>query len=168
MAEDSGQGGGGKGGKSLIIVIAVAAALIAGVGAGAYFLGAKSAHAEKNQKQATAATTEGAEGKPASLVGPMIAIPSFISNILDKNGGTRYLKAAITLEADNAGTVAEIKERMPQIKDAILMLVSNKTFDDLRDLQGKMQLRAELLGRVNGILKTGKVTNIYFTDFVVQ
>ena len=172
MAEaDNMQGAGGKGGKSLIIVIVVALLVAVGVGVGAYILGAKQAHAEKRQDHSAAAKTEGEGGKggpPASLVGPMVDIPSFISNILDKNGGTRYLKAAITLEADNAGTAAEIKERLPQIKDAILMVVSNKTFDDLRDLQGKMQLRAELLGRINGILKTGQVTNIYFTDFVVQ
>ena len=87
---------------------------------------------------------------------------------LDKDGGTSYLKATIPLETENPATAAELKERFPQVKDAILLLIGNKTFDDLRDLQGKMQLRAELLGRVNGLLKTGKVTHIYFTDFVVQ
>jgi flagellar FliL protein len=57
---------------------------------------------------------------------------------------------------------------MPQIKDAILLLVGNKTFGELNDLQGKIQLRAELINKVNSILLNGKVKRIYFTDFVVQ
>jgi len=36
------------------------------------------------------------------------------------------------------------------------------------DLSGKYQLRAEILGMVNGYLKTGKVRNVYFTEFIVQ
>ena len=57
---------------------------------------------------------------------------------------------------------------MPQIKDAILLLVGNKTYTELNDLQGKIQLRAELINKINSILKQGKVKRIYFTDFVVQ
>jgi flagellar FliL protein len=57
---------------------------------------------------------------------------------------------------------------MPQIKDAVLLLIGNKTFNELNDLQGKIQLRAELINKINSILPKGKVKRIYFTDFVVQ
>jgi flagellar FliL protein len=57
---------------------------------------------------------------------------------------------------------------MPQLQDAILLLVGNKTFDELRDLQGKLQLRAELMEKLNKIMQKGQVRKIYFTDFVVQ
>ena len=62
----------------------------------------------------------------------------------------------------------EVNQRMPQIKDAILLLLSNKTYSELSDLQGKIQLRAELINKLNGILQQGKVKRIYFTEFVVQ
>jgi flagellar protein FliL len=102
-----------------------------------------------------------------SPVGPMIDIKSFIVNIQD-NTETRYLKAAMTLEVDGDSTAEEVSLRMPQIKDAILLMVSNKTFEDLQDLQGKMQLRAELNTRINKFLKSGRVKQVYFTDFIVQ
>ena len=57
---------------------------------------------------------------------------------------------------------------MPQIRDAILLLVGNKTFEELQDLQGKKQLKAELLSKINAILQSGQAKSIYFTDFVVQ
>ena len=62
----------------------------------------------------------------------------------------------------------EVNKRMPQIRDAILLLIGNKTFDELQDIQGKNQVKAELKSKINSFLKTGKVTNIYLTDFVVQ
>jgi len=46
--------------------------------------------------------------------------------------------------------------------------MGSKTFDEIRDLQGKLQLRSEIIARVNEFLHDGKVNNIYFTDFVVQ
>jgi flagellar FliL protein len=97
----------------------------------------------------------------------MVDIDDFIINILDKNE-TRYLKAALTLELDSEETAAEVNERMPQIRDAILLLIGNKTFAELSDLQGKLQLRAEIIARLNKLLTTGKVKGIYFTEFVVQ
>jgi flagellar FliL protein len=57
---------------------------------------------------------------------------------------------------------------MPQIRDSILMLIGNKTYDELQDIQGKKQLQAELISKLNSILRTGKVKEIYFTDFIVQ
>ena len=36
------------------------------------------------------------------------------------------------------------------------------------DLAGKQRLREEIAGRINNILQRGKVTKVYFTDFVVQ
>ncbi len=103
----------------------------------------------------------------AKQVGPMVNIDSFIVNILDDQE-SRYLKAAITLEVSSEAVSTELSQRMPQIKDAILLLIGNKTFSELSDLQGKIQLRAELINKVNSILLKGKVKRIYFTDFVVQ
>ena len=69
---------------------------------------------------------------------------------------------------ENEETVVEVNERMPQIRDSILLLIGNKTFAELNDLQGKLQLRAEIIVRLNKLLKKGKVKGIYFTEFVVQ
>jgi flagellar FliL protein len=154
----------GKGGKSkmmLFVILGVVILLVA-VGVAAYLLGSRSAQDATPAESAQVEDTSTAEG-----VGPMVDITDFIINILDKNE-TRYLKAAITLELENEETVAEVNERMPQIRDSVLLLVGNKTFAELNDLQGKLQLRAEIIVRLNKLLKKGKVKGIYFTEFVVQ
>ena len=62
----------------------------------------------------------------------------------------------------------EIENKMPQIKDAILLLLSTKTFEDIKVSQGKLMLKEELVARLNSFLSTGMIVNIYFTSFVVQ
>ncbi|MBD1400436.1 flagellar basal body-associated FliL family protein [Pelovirga terrestris] len=151
----------GKSRIKMIIIIVASVVLLIGVGIGAYLF------FSSDDKSLTPEQEQALLERQAKEIGPMVNIESFIVNILDQ-GEVRYLKAAITLEADTPETAAEITQRMPQIKDAILLLIGNKTFAELSDLQGRLQLRAELLNRVNSLLLVGKVKRIYFTDFVVQ
>lgn len=150
---------GGKSKTMLFVAIGVVV-LLAAVGVAAYLLGARSA--QNAVADVAVEETEKPEG-----VGPMVDVKDFIMNILDKNE-TRYLKASITLELENEETVVEVNERMPQIRDSILLLIGSKTFAELNDLQGKLQLRAEIIVRLNKLLKKGKIKGIYFTEFVVQ
>ncbi len=155
------EGGGGKK-KKLIIIIAALVLLIAG-GAGAYFFFMTGDDEEKISPEEEKALAE----EQANQVGPMVNIETFIVNILDDEE-SRYLKAAITVEVSSEEASMELTSRMAQVKDAILLLVGNKTYNELSDLQGKIQLRAELINKLNSILTQGKVKRIYFTDFVVQ
>jgi flagellar FliL protein len=159
-AAEQPEAGGSK--KTLIIIIAVAVVLLIGIGVGVFLFmgGDKEEEISPEQEQAEMEMQ-------AKQVGPMVNIDTFIVNIIDDEE-SRYLKAAITLELNTPEGAAEVAERMAQIKDAILLLVGNKTFGELQDLQGKIQLRAELINRINSVLLKGKVKRIYFTDFVVQ
>jgi len=158
-AKKTEEAGGSK--TKMMVIIAVSVVLLIGAGIGAYLF------FSSDNKPLTPEQEQAQLERQAKEVGPMVDLESFIVNILDQ-GEVRYLKAAITLEADTAATAAELVQRMPQIKDAILLLIGNKTFAELSDLQGRLQLRAELLNRINSLLLVGKVKRIYFTDFVVQ
>lgn len=158
VAESPEEGGSKK--KLIVIIAAVVLLAIIGGGAAFFLMGDKEAKLDPEAEAAAMAAI-------AKMVGPMVTIDTFIVNILDDDEN-RYLKAAITLEVDVPSTADEINSRLPQLQDAILLLIGNKTFSELRDMQGKMQLRAELLNRINEILSKGKVKRIYFTDFVVQ
>jgi flagellar protein FliL len=160
-----------KGGKKkLIVIIAVTLILLmAGGGGGYYFLILKPQKEEMKRKQEE-------DSKAASLIravpeeskiGPMVEIKEFVVNIIGTDAA-HYVKASLSLELDKDSTMEEVTKRMPQIRDAILLLIGNKTFEELQDIQGKNQVKAELKSKINSFLKTGKVSNIYLTDFVVQ
>lgn len=150
--------------KLFIIIAAVVVVLLAG-GIGAwYFLKSKPpAPAEQDPGQNVPVPAL----KQQSQIGPMVNIEEFVVNII--SGDTaHYVKASITVELTNEAVQSEVEQRMPQIRDAVLLLISNKTYEELQDLQGKKQLKAELLSKLNSFLQAGKVVSIYFTNFVVQ
>lgn len=160
------------GAKKWIVIGAAALVLLGGGTAAGYLMGARNSPPPESAETAegaadTAAASVAGTAATSKDVGMMVNIDSFIVNILDDQG-TRYLKGTITIEIDGQAGADEITARMPQVRDAILLHVGNKTFQELNDLQGKLQLRAELLTRLNELLQNGKIQKIYFTDFVVQ
>ncbi len=163
--EESQQAGGKK--KKIIIIVAVVLLLllIGGGAAGYFFIFKKKAEAEKKVDPGLDVPVP--ELNQKSDIGPMVNIDEFIVNIISEENN-HYVKAALTFELDNEKVSEEVTKRMPQIRDSILLLVGNKTYDELQDLQGKRQLKAELTSKINAILQSGSVRSIYFTDFVVQ
>ena len=99
--------------------------------------------------------------------GIMVPGPSLVVNLADVNV-PRFLKVTIVFEVDRGITVAEIQEKEPMIKDAIIGLLSSKTMADLRGYEAQQILKEELISRVNALLETGRVINIYFTEFIMQ
>ena len=100
-------------------------------------------------------------------MGPTYPLDTFIVNLVGGRG-KNYLKARVELELDSDKTVAEIDKYLPKIKDAILTMMSSKSNEEISSLEGKYQLRAEIISTLNQFLKSGKVKNVYFTDFIVQ
>ena len=102
---------------------------------------------------------------------PNIVVPleSFIVNLMDKSGlGKRYLKVTIELEVGGEQAKLALDRFKPQLKDTILLLLSNQTFEDISTMEGKLELKQALLFRINQMLGEKIVERIYFTEFVVQ
>ncbi len=143
-----------------LLAVPLIVLLLAGGAVGAYFLASLS---DGGRADASA----GDEGPKARELGPLVEVGALVVNIAHRDS-SRFLKMGITLEARDDRAAREIENRMPQLKDAALLLAGNKTFDDIRDLQGKMQLKADLLARFNELAGRDRVVDLYFTDFVVQ
>ena len=167
MAEkkDAAEPQGGSKKKLFIIIGIVAFLLLAGGGTAAYFLLKK--EPEPKEAKDPAKQVPVPDLNQQADIGPQVNIEEFVVNII--SGDTpHYVKASLTVELTNEEVKGEVEKRMPQMRDAILLLISNKTFEELQDMQGKKQLKAELTSRINSFLKTGKVKAVYFTNFVVQ
>lgn len=108
----------------------------------------------------------GLQGEKADI-GPIYTMDNFLVNLVDPQG-KRYLKLKAELELSSEETRGEVDRRLPQFKDTILTLLSSKTYADVGSLEGKLQLRAEIISMLNQYLISGSITNIYFTEFIVQ
>lgn len=99
--------------------------------------------------------------------GILLKMDPFIVNLLDQ-GGKRYLKTQFQIEVDSEEVQKELIARIPQVRDAILLLLTSKSFSDIGVPGGKIELRAELIEQINAVLKRGAIRTLYFTEFVVQ
>ncbi|MGQ9473671.1 MAG: flagellar basal body-associated FliL family protein [Candidatus Caldatribacteriaceae bacterium] len=92
---------------------------------------------------------------------------NFLVNLLDPDN-PRYLKLVLGLSLSNKKVEAEIKKKNVELRDAIIMIASVQTFEELTKEEGKERLKELIRTRMNGILTTGTVEKVYFIDFVIQ
>ena len=48
------------------------------------------------------------------------------------------------------------------------MILAGKEYEDIASTGGKASLKQEIMMEMNRILKQGQVTEVYYTDFIVQ
>jgi len=105
--------------------------------------------------------------KEVEPIGTPVKLDDFIVNLADKES-KRYVRIGITLEVKSSGAADEVQKRLPQVRDAVIVSLSNKLSEDIEGAEGKELLRKTLLTKINDILAISKVYNLYFTDFVIQ
>lgn len=161
--------------KVLLILMGLVLVLVLGMGGGMFMIWSKlSAVSPKAVVPETGAEVAPDKAKPEEI-GAVVSVDTFIVNLADP-GGNRYLRVTMDLElagkpADkSAGKTAgdELAKRMPQIRDAILMILSTKRYVDISTPEGKTALREEILSAANGLLASSQISRIYFKEFVIQ
>ncbi len=135
-----------KGGKKSMLMLIVVAVLMLGGGAGgAWFY---------MQKRAAAAATdeEPVAHKPAEKHAPTyLPLESMVVNLAD-GSGERFAQIGVTLDIDSEKTAEKIKTYMPAIRSSVLMLVSQRTADELLKRDGKEKLADDIVAEVSRAL----------------
>jgi len=83
-------------------------------------------------------------------------------------GAKRYLRVTISLELDNSKVREEIERLSPRLIDSLITFFSSKTLSEIEDAKGKVNLRKEIITQLNAELSTGRIINVYFTEFIIQ
>jgi len=100
----------------------------------------------------------------ANNQGTLFPMESFLVNITSDQG-PKYLQAQIELELSDATLEDEVTRKKAAIRDAIIILLSSRSYRELREANGMKVLRVDILKSVNNLLSTGKVREIFFTQF---
>ncbi len=119
-------------------------------------------HKMAEEKKPTA-PPGGKEFIPQEL-GVLYPLDAFLVNIASDRG-SRFLQMKLELELDNPALEDEIALKRPALRDAIIVLLTSRNYAELRDPKGMRKLRADIMRSVNGLLKSGQVREVYFTQF---
>jgi len=118
-----------------------------------------------------AASSEDAGGaEPAETVGfdeRVHSLDPFVVNVSGE-GYPRYVKLQLAFELDSPVAREELEERIAQVRDLTILLLSSKRLSDIDGFEGKALLKDDLRDRVNAILTRGEVESVLFTEFVIQ
>ena len=99
----------------------------------------------------------------------VLPLSSFVVNLMDKRGvGKRYLKITMELEVNKEEDKLLVENHNAQLRDTVLLLLSSQSLNEINTMEGKLELKQNLLSRMSQILGDGVVRRIYFTEFVVQ
>ncbi|TVQ97932.1 MAG: flagellar basal body protein FliL [Desulfovibrionales bacterium] len=156
-----------KGGKAKWIVLLLVLLLLGGGGAAAYWflMGPGAESGEQAGEQAVPGAE--ATGTRADFTPEIVRLDPFIVNLADPLG-RRFLRMTLDVEVRDRAAVGEVQRSTSRIRDAVILLLAGKSFADLASMEGKITLKNEIVERLNQIVGGGRVTNVYFTEFVVQ
>jgi len=163
-AEDSAQGGMNK--KMLILGL-LALLVVIGGGAGFFFMSGGESNKKADSDSHAEAEAEAEHEPDPEVIGPVVDLEPFVLNLADRDQ-LRYLKVAIKLQLDRPEIETDFTIKLPAIRDALLVLLTSKESRSLRTVDGKMLVRDEIGGRVNTIMKKGKIQQVFFTEFIIQ
>lgn len=152
--------------KLSIVIIAILILITGMMGTGFFVLWNKMsdlAISEINESSMEAGEEEG----NGINIGPMFPLDTFIVNLAD-SASKRYLRVTMDLELGGENFTEELENRLPQIRNIILMTIPSKSVADLNNIEGKMALRNEITKKINELLNEEVIANLYFTEFVIQ
>jgi flagellar protein FliL len=149
-----------KGGRKKLILIAAPILLLLLVGAGLWFTGIlpnllgmkKEEHAQKEAK-----------------AGPLtyVELPEMVANL---NGARKpaYIKVVVRLEVPKPEDVEKVKAATPRLHDLFQTYMREMRPEELRGSAGTYRMREELIARANVAVAPGVVTDVLFTQMLVQ
>jgi flagellar FliL protein len=128
--------------KKLLLIVGVLVVVLALAGGGAWFFISKqraAAAGDEGEQEVAAAHAADAAGPPTYL-----PLDNMVVNLADP-GGEKVAQIGITLELFDAKAVDKVKQYLPTIRSSILLLVSQRTAEELLQREGKEKLAAAIL-----------------------
>jgi len=150
--------------KLIFLVVAVLLVLTIGLAGGFFMMWSKLSVLSAQANMAATSETGKAQ---AGALGPLYSLDTFIVNLADE-GRSRYLRVTMDLELAESMDAGKLTQRLSQVRDSILMILPSKQFDEIASMEGKIALRDEIMAKLNSLFANEVVTNIFFTEFVVQ
>jgi flagellar protein FliL len=142
----------------VIIIVLLGLILVSGAAFGGYYFAVRNNEAPSVQQTGRAV-------KEAFF----IAIKDKVVNLADTDS-KRYVKLTLTIayNSENEKLAGELTSKLDVLEDAIIGLIRNKKAAELQGSKGAEELKNEVLARVNSLLDSGRATNIYYKDFLIQ
>lgn len=97
-----------------------------------------------------------------------VDVPELVANL---NTGTKkasYVKMTVRIEVMSPSDADKVRAEMPRVQDVVQTYLREMRPDELRGSAGVYRLREELLLRANAAVSPAKISDILFTQMLIQ
>ena len=150
-----------KGGKGKLILIAVPVVLLL-AGGGLWFSGILP-HVLGMDKRA-----EHAEEAAKPVAASYVDVPEMVANLNSNSHKPSYVKLSARIEVPKPEDVEKVKTALPRLQDMMQTYLREMRPEELRGSAGTYRLREELLVRANVAVAPAKISDVLFTQMLVQ
>ncbi len=149
-------------GKRKLILFAAPPVALAAIGGGLWFSGILPnllgmGHTAEHKEEA------------AKVFTPLyIDLPETITNLNSNPHRPNYVKLQARIEVGNAEDVERVKAAMPRLQDLFQTYMREMRPEELKGSAGTYRLREELISRANIAAAPARVTDVLFTQMLIQ
>jgi flagellar FliL protein len=151
-----------KGSKKKLLILAGVPVVLLLTGGGLWFTGILPhlLGMEKHEEK----TAEAGKPVPPSY----IDIPEMVANLNSANHKPTYVKMAARIEVPKPEDVDKVRAALPRLQDMMQTYLREMRPEELRGSAGTYRLREELLVRANAAVAPARVSDVLFTQMLVQ
>jgi flagellar FliL protein len=155
------------------LLLLAAPVLLAGAGAGLWFSGLLPAwlHLRKDKDAAGGHAEAGPHGAGVESFKspPSLDLPEMVANLSAAPGRrSSYIKLHARIELARAEDVAIAQAGVPRLLDMFQTYLREMRPEELHGSTGTWRLREELIARANVAIAPARVTDVLFTELLVQ
>lgn len=134
--------------KLLFIILGVVVLALIGAGAALFVLKKNTAEDEEGEDDAPAVQQQSSKPKVPPTFLPL---DNMVVNLADA-GGTRFVQLGITLQLQDTATSDSVKAYMPTVRSGILMLISQRTAEEMLQVSGKEKLSQDIIAKISAVM----------------
>jgi flagellar FliL protein len=151
-----------KSGKRKLIIMIAAPVVLLLIGGGLWFSGVLPhlLGMDKHEEQA----------EDTSKLGPpsYVDVPEMVANLNSTNHKPTYVKLSARVEVPKAEDAEKVRAALPRLQDMMQTYLREMRPEELRGSAGTYRLREELLVRANAAVAPAKISDVLFTQMLVQ
>ncbi len=100
--------------------------------------------------------------------GILVGLQEMVVTLQGEGGAPAYLRINVNLEVSDQKTADRVTQRLPELRDIVIMTLSSKRAPDLLTPEGKQSVRGEIFRRLAERLPAESLRSVYFSDLVIQ
>ena len=108
------------------------------------------------------------EAARAAVPPTYVDVPEMVANLNSVNHKPSYVKLSARVEVPNPEDAEKVKAAMPRLQDMMQTYLREMRPEELRGSAGTYRLREELLVRANAAVAPARISDVLFTQMLIQ